>query len=53
MLEQLGAEFVALRRQHQDLHRHMSAAMVTLKCAPPDAMVAADGAPANGTPGDA
>jgi uncharacterized membrane protein len=62
MLEKLSDEFQILRRQHADLHRHMTAVMTALNCAPPgDAAddddvfdgAAGQSAPADGTPGEA
>lgn len=34
LLEKLSVEFEALKQQHDDLHKHMDAVMVTLKCHP-------------------
>ena len=36
MLEKLSTEFETLKSQHADLHRHMTAVMKALQCAPPD-----------------
>lgn len=58
MLERLSVEFATLKRQHEDLHRHMSAVMAALDCAPPgdaaaDVFDGAAGADASRTPEDA
>jgi uncharacterized membrane protein len=58
MLEQLSTEFATLKKQHEDLHRHMTAVMVALKCAPSGGATggfegAAGESVASSTPGDA
>jgi uncharacterized membrane protein len=34
MLERLSEELALLKKQHEDLHRHMNSVMVALECAP-------------------
>ncbi|MGH3376090.1 MAG: DUF1003 domain-containing protein [Actinoallomurus sp.] len=42
MLEKLSTEFETLKSQHADLHRHMTAVMTALQCAPSDDTANAD-----------